>query len=81
MRICLRYYTHPTLTPPTCPPARPPAHPHTHRPPTCPLQVTSANLERVRKLKTRHQRLTVRCETLRDEVERFLHDDDDMLKM
>jgi hypothetical protein len=43
--------------------------------------VTSANLERVRKLKTRHQRLTVRCETLRDEVERFLHDDDDMLKM
>ncbi|KAI7841968.1 hypothetical protein COHA_004495 [Chlorella ohadii] len=43
--------------------------------------VSTGNLERVRKVKTRHQRLTIRCETLRDELERFLHDDDDMVKM
>lgn len=43
----------------------PPAPPH-----AAPLQV-----------KTRHQRLMIRCETLRDELERFLHDDDDMAKM
>lgn len=43
------------------------------------LQVSTGNLERVRKVKTRHQRLTIRCETLRDELERFLHDDDDMV--
>ncbi|KAL4458472.1 hypothetical protein ABPG75_013337 [Micractinium tetrahymenae] len=43
--------------------------------------VSTSNLERVRKVKTRHQRLTIRCETLRDELERFLHDDDDMVKM
>lgn len=42
-------------------------------------QVSTGNLERVRKVKTRHQRLTIRCETLRDELERFLHDDDDMV--
>lgn len=47
----------------------------------CPRQVSTGNLERVRKVKTRHQRLTIRCETLRDELERFLHDDDDMVKM
>eukprot|EP00887_Chlorella_sp_A99_P006328 scaffold3.g6328.t1 len=43
--------------------------------------ITTPHLERVRKVKTRHQRLTTRCETLRDEVERFLHDDEDMDKM
>ncbi|KAI3435866.1 hypothetical protein D9Q98_001924 [Chlorella vulgaris] len=43
--------------------------------------VSTGNLERVRKVKTRHQRLIIRCETLRDELERYLHDDDDMVKM
>ena len=43
--------------------------------------MSTGNLERVRKVKTRHQRLTIRCETLREELERFLHDDDDMRKM
>lgn len=52
---------------------------HPHPAPT--RQVSTGNLERVRKVKTRHQRLTIRCETLRDELERFLHDDDDMVKM
>jgi len=58
-----------------------PPHPQCTRPLPCPtlLQVSTGNLERVRKVKTRHQRLTIRCETLRDELERFLHDDDDMV--
>lgn len=43
--------------------------------------VSSANLERVRKVKTRHQRLTLRAEALRDELQRFLQDDDDMSEM
>ncbi|KAL6774516.1 MRS6 [Auxenochlorella protothecoides x Auxenochlorella symbiontica] len=44
-------------------------------------KINPATLERVRKVKTRHQRLLIRCETLRDEMERFLGDDDDMTKM
>jgi hypothetical protein len=32
-------------------------------------QVSTANLERVRKVKTRHQRLVIRVETLRDELQ------------
>ena len=44
-----------------------PTHPPTHQapPPPPPLQITTINLERVRKVKTRHQRLVIRCETLR----------------
>ncbi len=44
-------------------------------------QVTTANLERVRKVKTRHQRLYTRVQTVREELQRFLEDDDDMMKM
>ena len=44
-------------------------------------QVSTANLERVRKVKTRHQRLMARVATVREELERFLEDDDDMMKM
>lgn len=44
-------------------------------------RIDPASLERVRKVKTRHQRLLIKCETLRDEMERFLGDDDDMMKM
>lgn len=43
--------------------------------------VSSANLERVRKVKTRLQRLTLRCEAVRDELQRFLQDDEDMGRM
>jgi len=43
--------------------------------------VSSGSLERVRKVKTRLQRLTLRCEALRDELQRFLQDDDDMSRM
>lgn len=43
--------------------------------------VNPTNLERVRKVKTRLQRTTVRCEGVRDELERFLQDDEDMDKM
>ena len=83
----------PTL-PPTHPPNHhthsPPSHrhpqpatrpPHMTPPAHPPAQVSSANLERVRKVKTRHQRLLLRAEALRDEMERFLGDDDDMAKM
>ncbi len=45
------------------------------------LQVSTANLERVRKVKTRHQRLYTRVVTVREELQRFLEDDDDMMKM
>ena len=44
-------------------------------------QVSPTNLERVRKVKTRHQRLLARATTMREELERFLEDDDDMAKM
>ncbi|CAL8469012.1 g8553 [Coccomyxa elongata] len=43
--------------------------------------VSTANLERVRKVKTRHQRLYTRVVTVREELQRFLEDDDDMMKM
>jgi hypothetical protein len=43
--------------------------------------VTPGNLECVRKVKTRLQRITGRCEAVRDELERFLQDDDDMDRM
>ncbi|KAK9820945.1 hypothetical protein WJX81_001015 [Elliptochloris bilobata] len=43
--------------------------------------VTTGNLERVRKVKTRHQRLWTRVVTVREELQRFLEDDDDMMKM
>ena len=45
------------------------------------LQTSTANLERVRKMKTRHQRLQTRVVTVREELQSFLEDDDDMLKM
>ena len=45
------------------------------------LQVNTQNLERMRKVKTRHQRLYARAETVREELQRFLEDDDDMAKM
>ena len=44
-------------------------------------QVTTNNLERVRKVKTRHQRLYTRVQTIREELQRFLEDDEDMMKM
>ena len=44
-------------------------------------QVNTQNLERMRKVKTRHQRLYARVETVREELQRFLEDDDDMAKM
>lgn len=45
------------------------------------LQTSTANLERVRKMKTRHQRLQTRVTTVREELQSFLEDDDDMMKM
>lgn len=47
----------------------------------CARQVSTSNLERVRKVKTRHQRLLARVTTVREELQRFLEDDDDMAKM
>lgn len=70
------------VTLPACPPpCLPSSHPPPAPPPIPVPQVSTGNLERVRKVKTRHQRLIIRCETLRDELERYLHDDDDMVKM
>ncbi len=43
--------------------------------------MNTTNLERMRKVKTRHQRLYARVETVREELQRFLEDDDDMAKM
>jgi len=43
--------------------------------------VSTTHLEKVRKVKTRHQRLLARATTMREELERFLEDDDDMAKM
>ena len=45
------------------------------------LQVNTHNLERVRKVKTRHQRLHMRVTTVREDIESFLQDDDDMMKL
>lgn len=44
-------------------------------------QVTTKNLERVRKVKGRHQRLLMRVRAFREELQRFLEDDDDMIKL
>ena len=49
--------------------------------PARPLQTATGNLERVRKVKTRHQRLFSRVTAVREELQRFLEDDDDMVKM
>ena len=43
--------------------------------------MNTQNLEKMRKVKTRHQRLYARVETAREELQRFLEDDDDMAKM
>jgi len=43
--------------------------------------VTTLNLERVRKIKTRHQRLLTRVQSLREELQGFLDDDADMFRM
>ena len=45
------------------------------------LQVTTHNLERVRRVKSRMVRLTTRVETLRELLEKFLDDDSDMHDM
>lgn len=44
-------------------------------------QVTTHNLERVRRVKSRMVRLTTRVETLRELLEKFLDDDSDMHDM
>eukprot|EP00879_Flechtneria_rotunda_P017595 GHRR01018445.1.p1 GENE.GHRR01018445.1~~GHRR01018445.1.p1 ORF type:complete len:489 (+),score=107.86 GHRR01018445.1:272-1738(+) len=41
----------------------------------------SANLERVRKIKTQHQRLQGRLQGLREVMERYMEDDQDMYRM
>ena len=43
--------------------------------------VSQPALERVRKLKTRHQRLLTRVQSVREELQRFLDDDEDMFRM
>lgn len=42
--------------------------------------MSKTGLEQVRKLKARQQRLTIRTQTMRDELERFLEDDNDLHK-
>lgn len=44
-------------------------------------QVTPHNLERVRRIKSRMVRLNTRGETIREVLEKFLDDDDDMKDM
>lgn len=41
----------------------------------------TVNLERVRKIKTQHQRLTGRVQMVREVLERYMQDDQDMLRM
>lgn len=41
----------------------------------------SRNLERVRSIKTRHSRLGTRVQTIREEIEGFLDDDEDLLRI
>ncbi|KAK9813533.1 hypothetical protein WJX73_005543 [Symbiochloris irregularis] len=43
--------------------------------------VTTKVLEHVRKVKGRHQRLIMRVRALREELQRFLEDDEDMIKL
>ena len=45
------------------------------------LQVTTQNLERVRRIKNRMVRLTTKVETIREVLEKFLDDDSDMKDM
>jgi len=57
---------------------------HQERPkprPPSPAQVTTHNLERVRRVKGRMVRLTTRVETIRELLEKFLEDDSDMHDM
>lgn len=42
--------------------------------------MSKTGLEQVRKLKARQQRLTIRTQAVRDELERFLEDDNDLQK-
>ena len=44
-------------------------------------QVTTQNLERVRRIKNRMVRLTTKVETIREVLEKFLDDDSDMKDM
>lgn len=44
-------------------------------------KVTTGTLENLRRLKTRHQRLLSQVTTVREELEDYLKDDDDMAKM
>ena len=44
-------------------------------------QVTTQNLERVRRIKNRMVRLTTKVETIRELLEKFLDDDSDMKDM
>ncbi|WVY99231.1 hypothetical protein V8G54_031382 [Vigna mungo] len=44
----------------------------------CNMQISSRNLDRVRKLKSAMTRLTARVQKVRDELEQLLDDDDDM---
>lgn len=43
--------------------------------------MTTSTLETLRRLKTRHQRLLSQVSTVREELEDYLKDDDDMAKM
>ena len=45
------------------------------------MQVTTQNLEWVRRTKSRMVRLTTRVETIRELLEKFLEDDEDMHDM
>ena len=45
------------------------------------VKVTSTNLERVRRIKSRLSRLTTRVERVRVEIQRLLDDDSDMRDM
>ena len=45
------------------------------------MQVTTQNLERVRRIKNRMVRLTTKVETIREVLEKFLDDDSDMKDM
>ena len=66
----------PTTSAACCLPAAPADDPVADRP--CNAQVTSPKLERVRRIKNRLVRLTTRVETVREVLEKFLDDDEDM---
>ena len=48
---------------------------------TLTAKVNTANLQRVRNIKSQLNRLTTRVETLREVLEKYLDDDDDMKEM